>query len=388
MRIADFTLEKWLNPKDETAKYNLGASCVKAFQVGEFLEFIGENPERFFAGEVRGMSLHYGFFFGMPRLLSAISAMYRDVTPGQVLTVHGGTGANNLVLTELLEPGDNVVAFLPNYQQHSSTPESLGIEVRSLRLRSERQYLPDLDELRRVVDGKTRLITLSNPNNPTGAFIREPMLREIAEIARGVGAYILCDEIYRGLADEYMASIVDVSNKGIVSSSMSKVFSMAGTRVGWIITKDPEAYARFENRRSYDTICCGPFDELMAAKCLEHAEKVLARSREIVRVNKKIFDEWIARQPGLHCEYDSFGTTVFITYDYDVSATDLCTDIFETTGVSLCHGDCFDVPKSFRLGYGFGMPDHFRNGLEALGEYFGRLDGRGPVTRARGTVSR
>ena len=199
------------------------------------------------------------------------------------------------------------------------------------------------------------------------------MLREIGEIAGSVGAYILCDEIYRGLDDDYMASIVDVYDRGIVSSSMSKVFSMAGTRVGWIVTKDKDIYDRIENRRSYDTICDGPFDELMAAMAIENHEKVLERSRQLVRTNRKILDEWLKTQTHLSCTNESFSTTAFITYDFDIATEELCNDIFEKKGLLLCHGGCFEIPKSFRLGYGFGDPEHFREGLRILDEYLKTL---------------
>lgn len=374
MRIKDFKLEKWLNPIDEIAKYNLGASCVKAFQLDEFLKFIGEDVDKFFNEHIRPMSLHYGHFFGMDRLLQALSKLYRDVKPKQILTAHGGTGANNLVIIELVEPTDNVVAFVPNYQQHYSIPESLGAKVRLLILKEENKYLPDLDELRELVDENTKLITFSNPNNPTGSYMDGELLKKVAEIADGVGAYILSDEIYRGLADEYMASIIDVYDKGIVTSSMSKVYSMAGTRVGWIVVKDKELYDRLENRRSYDTICNGPFDELLAALAIENHEKVLERSRKIVRTSRKILDEWLITQPRLSCVNESFSTTAFISYDYDISTEALCKDLLEKTGVSLCHGGCFEIPKAFRLGYGFGDPEHFKKGLEVLGDYIKTLE--------------
>ena len=374
MRLADFKLEKWLNPKDPIAQYNLGASCVKALHLEELFELIGEDITVFFNDELREMSLHYGHFYGLDRLLNALSKLYIDVNPKSILTVHGGTGANNMVITELLEPGDNVVALLPNYQQHYSIPESLGAEVRTLLLREENKYLPDMNEFRELVDEKTKLITLSNPNNPTGSFINKDLLNEMVGIAQSADAFILCDEIYRGLADEYMTSIVDIYGKGIATSSMSKVFSMAGTRLGWVITKDDETYERIENRRSYDTVCCGPFDELITAIAMEHSEKILERSKNIVRTNRRIFDEWISTQSHLSCSNESLGTTAFITYDYDMPTEALCSDLFEKTGVLLCHGECFNIPKSFRLGYGFGQPEHFKKGLKVLGEYLDTLE--------------
>jgi aspartate/methionine/tyrosine aminotransferase len=370
VRIADFALEQWLNPRDATATYNLGASCVKALHFAELFELVGQDPDAFYRSEVRDLSLHYGDFFGLPRLRAAIAALYRDADAATVLTVHGGTGANNLVITELLEPEDNVVALVPNYQQHYAIPEALGAEVRHLRLRESADYLPDMAELATLVDARTRLITLSNPNNPTGAFIDEAGLRAIADAAPN--AWILSDEIYRGLDEAYMPSIIDVTDRGIATSSLSKVFSLAGTRVGWIVTKDADLHARLENRRSYDTICCGPFDELVAAIAVENQTTILARSRDIVGPGRAILDEWLLTQPRLRTTARSWSTTALVSYEYDLGAQDLCRGVFEDTGVLLCHGDCFDMPGTFRLGYGFGDNEHLRAGLDVLGTY---LDG-------------
>jgi aspartate/methionine/tyrosine aminotransferase len=261
-----------------------------------------------------------------------------------------------------------VVAITPNYQQHYSIPRSLGAEVRILHLEEAAGYELNLEALRSMVDERTSLITLSNPNNPTGKFFGEDTLAAIAEIAGGVGAYVLCDEIYRGLDDGYMPSIVDVYEKGISTGSMSKVFSLAGTRVGWCVTRSKEAHAVAENRRSYDTVCDGPVDELLAAIALENQDKVLARARDIVRTNRALLDAWLPSQPHLRTT-DSLSTTALVRYDFDVDSHTLCVGALEDAGVLLCYGDCFDEPYSFRLGYGFDDPDVIAGSLEALGSF-------------------
>ena len=77
---------------------------------------------------------------------------------------------------------------------------------------------------------ETKMICINNPNNPTGALMSEQLLREIVEIARSADAWILCDEVYRHLSQEdgWCPSIVDLYEKGISVSSMSKVWSSAG----------------------------------------------------------------------------------------------------------------------------------------------------------------
>ena len=374
MYIREFLVETWLNPRAHLCKYNFGSSCVKALTVEELFDCIELDVEDFLS-EVRNMSLHYGHFFGLERLRAALSGLYENVSPDSVLTVHGGTGANNMVLTELLTPSDNVVAFIPNYQQHYSIPESLGVEVRRLELREENMFLPDLEQLAELIDAQTKIIAFSNPNNPTGSFIDRKMMAKICELASRVGAYVLCDEIYRGLGEAYMPSVVDLYDRGIATSSTSKVFSMAGTRLGWIIAKDKETYKRLENRRSYDTICCGVFDELIVAIALEHKEKILERNRGIVTANRAVLDQWLRTQSRLRCSNKSYSSTAFIKYDlgFEISSTELCTDLYENSSVLLCHGDCFEVPNSFRLGYGYVEADVLNEGLDILGRHLASL---------------
>ncbi len=375
MKIDKFKLEYWLNPRDPLCKYNLGASCVKALKLEELLELAGVDKDAFMA-QLGETSLHYGHFYGSERLLAAISSLYENAGPECILTTHGGTGANNLVMNALVEPGDNVVAIVPNYQQHYSIPASLGAEIRFLHLNWQDDYSLNVNDLMALVDRKTKLITLSNPNNPTGKFFGRSTLTVIGDVARKVGAYVLCDEIYRGLDDEYMPSMVDVYEKAIVTSSMSKVYSMAGTRVGWIVTRDRAAKDIMENRRSYDTVCDGPIDELLAAIALENKDTILRRSRSIVRTSRALLDDWLTKHPKLHCSKVSHSATALIHYDYDISSVKLCEDVYEKLGVLLCHGDCFDEEKCFRMGYGFGDPEKFSKGLELLGGYFDELDRR------------
>lgn len=123
-----------------------------------------------------------------------------------------------------------MVSLVPSYQQLYSIPESYGADVRLLHLEPANGYLPDLGKLRELVTPDTKLICMSNPNNPTGALMGADMLREIVDIAKSARAYVLCDEVYRHLTqdDEWSESIVDLYDEGISVSSMSKVFSLAG----------------------------------------------------------------------------------------------------------------------------------------------------------------
>ena len=374
MEIARFELEFWLNPLDDKAKYNFGSSCCKPVTVSEMLALTGTNRDEFFR-EIENMSLHYGYFEGMPRLKAAIASLYTDaVTPEMVLTVHGGTGANSIVCQALCGSGDNVVCVLPSYQQHYSIPEALGSEVRIFNCGAGEEYRVDLEKIRAMVDENTKMICLTNPGNPTGYRFSKAELEEIASMAANVGAYVLCDEIYRGLADEYMYSICDLYEKGIVTSSTSKVFSSAGTRVGWIVTRDLSIKESLMNCRSYNSICEGAINELIAAVILENKDVFYERNRKIVEEARAALYEWLKSQPHLRLACDSSGPTSYIYYDFDIPAQKFAEDLLAKKGVLVCQGGCFQQEKSFRIGYGFGDANYFKEGLALMGEYIKELE--------------
>lgn len=379
MELKSFLIEHWLNPMDSLAKYNFGSSCTKAMTMDELFRVTGQDQDAFME-ELSTMSLHYhlGDSTGSPRVKAAVVGTYpkSNITPEDVMMMIGGTGANDIVICGLLEHGDNIVVFKPTYQQHYDIPKSLEFETRELVLREEDDYRPNMDELRAMVDKNTKLIAFSNPNNPTGQTMYDDELREIVEIAKSVDAYILSDEVYRGMDEEYMPTILDYDyDKAIAVSSMSKMYSMAGTRIGWVITKDRYAYKNFENRRSFNTICCGIVDEVIASVALENYEKIWARARKLLTRNKKIVYDWINAHPHLHVRGDAKGTTCMVRYDYDISSTDLVEDAMETAKILLVHGECFEMPGYLRIGYGaFGDEEKLHEGLAALGEYLKKYD--------------
>jgi len=376
MKIDNFVLENWLNPacESEKNKVYLGGSCVLPLTVEELFELTGESLEDFLE-EVKHMNLGYANFAGTPRLRRAVAKLYRDVRPEDVVLVHGGTGANNTVVMTLIEPSDNIISIMPNYQQFDSIPKSIGTEVRQVDLKPEAGYRLDLNEVRQAVDSNTKAILFTNPNNPTGALLSLEEMEEIAEIARSADAWVVCDEMYRGLKDEYMPSFADIYDKAIVTCSSSKIYSMAGTRVGWIICRDEELRRELFNRRSYDSICGGVFDEWIFAIALEHADKIFARSRSIVRKNKAIVDQWLKGHKYVHQYAESYGTTYLIHYDLDVDAEKFCDGLLDKKGVLVCHGDCFYMPHTFRLS--LSHAEKLEEGLRLIDEYIGELAAAG-----------
>lgn len=372
MHIDPFKVEIWMNEWETRCTYNLAETCVASITIDELLQMSGRNSDDL--SELLPMKMTYGAIEGSARLRGAISTLYADQEIDRITVTHGTIAANTLVHKSLVSRGDHIISIVPTYQQHYSIPQSLEAQVDILRLRAEDGFLPDLDALRQMVTPDTRLIALTNPNNPTGALIEGPMLEEIAQIARAAGAYVLCDEVYRGTGqtgDGMTPSIVDVYEKGIATAGMSKAYSLAGLRVGWIVAP-VEVTEKVLIHRDYDTISVGMINDHFAAIALENKDKLLARSHRITRNNLQLLDAWIARHPRVSWVKPSAGTTAMLKLDVPMTAREFCVDLLQKTGVMLTPGDAFDMEGYVRIGYA-NTTDVLSAGLEAMGTYLNTL---------------
>jgi aspartate/methionine/tyrosine aminotransferase len=352
MKIREFGVETWMNRWETRCRYNLAETCVESLTVDQLLGLAGMADAAFLA-ELRGLRLTYGAIEGSDRLRDAIAALYASVRREDVVVAHGAIGANHLVYEALVEPGDRVISIVPTYQQHTSIPESLGAEVVTLSLREADGWRLDLGELRRLATGGAKLVALANPNNPTGALLDEADLRELAGIADAAGAWVLCDEVYRGIdqaGSGTTPSIVDLYPRGIAVGSMSKAFSLAGLRLGWIAAP-PEVVRAVTIHRDYNTISVGMVDDLLAAIALEHREAILARNRAIVHGNLVALEAWVARQPSVSFVRPRGGTVALLRYAFDMPSETLCIHLLEERGVLFTPGSALDMEGYLRIGY-------------------------------------
>ena len=365
MKIRDFGVEIWMNRYENECELNLAETCVESLTVAELLDMAGKRED--ILAELLPMKLTYGAIEGSDRLRGLIAGLYERQAAENVVVTHGAIGANALVHETLVEPGDRVISVLPTYQQHYSIPESFGADVCILKLTEEHGFLPDLEELRRLATPGTRLICLNNPNNPTGSLMDRDFLSKVVEIARGCGAWVLCDEVYRGTdqqGDGMTASIADLYEKGISTGSMSKTWSLAGLRLGWIA--GPKALLRAVSiHRDYNTISVGMLDDHFAAIALENRDRILARSHAITRRNLAILAEWVEGEPLVSWVQPRSGTTALLKYDLPLTSEAFCTRLLERTGVMLTPGSAMDMEGYLRIGYANGEAI-LREGLKRL----------------------
>lgn len=380
MDIRVFGVEMWMNEFENHCRFNLAETCVDSITLGDLIDMAGVDNS--ILGELRGMRMGYGAIEGSERLRAAIASLYERQTGDNVLTTHGTIGANSLVHQTLVNPGDHVIAIVPTYQQHYSIPASIGAEVELLHLREENGFLPDLDALRAMMRPDTRLIATNNPNNPTGALMDREMLLAIADIARGSDTWVLSDEVYRGTdqtGDGYTVSICDLYDKGISTAGMSKAYSLAGLRVGWIVAQR-SLLEQVMIHRDYNTISVGGVDELLSAIALENRAKILERAHAITRGNLAILSDWVEGEPLISWVRPRSGTTALLKYDLPIASRDFCMQLLEEEGVLFTPGSAMDMEGWLRIGYA-NPTDDLRAGLARVSVFLARhaAEGAAPL---------
>ncbi len=373
MQITPFGVEIWMNAYETHCAFNLAETCVHSLTVAELLALAGRNSDDLSA--LLPMQLTYGAIEGSARLRAAVTRLYTGQSPENVVITHGTIGANALVHQAMVGPGDKVVSIVPTYQQHTAIPASLGAEVAELRLQAKDGYLPDMVQLRELARG-AKLIALTNPNNPTGALMGPDLLQKIARIARAEGAWVLCDEVYRGTeqtGEAITPSIADIYERGISTAGMSKAFSLAGLRLGWVCGPR-EVLEAVSIHRDYNTISVGMLDDHFAAMALEVADRVLGRSRGIVRRNLAILDGWVQATKGVSYVRPKSGTTAMLSYASDMPSREFCTRLLADTGVMFVPGDVFGMEGQVRVGYACAT-DVLEAGLARVGDWLARQKG-------------
>ncbi len=365
MNIDIFKIEEFMNKYESRAKYDMTTTCIDSFSLKSLFDLTKNNLD-----EILEKPLHYGDITGSYRLKKNVAALYKNKTENNISVTLGAIGANSLVFMSFLERDDEVVSIIPTYQQHYSIPKQLGAKVKILKLKPELNWHVDIEELKKTVSEKTKLITLNNPNNPTGAALTENELKEIVKIAADVGAYILSDEVYRFLNHDKRISNISVSDiydKGISTFSMSKTFSLAGIRVGFVVADDI-IIEKINRQRQYNTISISALDEYIACIALENKEKILDRNLKIILKGKQILSEWGNNEQKITMTPLEAGTTAFVAYDDKRNSYDFALDLFHETGVLVLPGDAMEIPKHLRIGY-CGEVNNFKQGLTEFSKW-------------------
>jgi aspartate/methionine/tyrosine aminotransferase len=361
MRLDTFQMERLQSTWENRVRYNLSESGVHPMSARE----IARDPV--FLEQLLDTPLIYNQSNGTDELRSAISALYPGATLDHVEVTNGGSEANFISVYSMLEPGDEVVMILPSYQQIWGLTHSLGMIVKSVNLKEERGWAPDLDELDAVVSSRTRMIVVCNPNNPTGAILSSAEMDALVRIASRSGAWILADEIYQGSerSGKTAPSFWGKYDRVIVTNGLSKAYGLPGLRIGWIVAPKGQI-AKMWSYHDYTTIAPGTLSDLLARAALspEGRSRCLERTRGICRDNFPLFQAWVESHGSSFCMVEPrAGAIAYVRYKLPVNSTKLMERLLKEKSVLVVPGDHFGMDHFLRIGYG-PRPDYLLEALE------------------------
>lgn len=355
MKLETFAMERLQSIWEHRVAWNLAESGVHPLRVDELLETDAERAA------FMAQDLAYPWTNGTPELRTLIAGFHSGASDAHVLVTNGGSEANLVTLLELVGPGDEVVMMMPNYMQLAGLASAVGALVRQWWLVDEHggttpRWRPDLDALPSLVGDRTRAIVICNPNNPTGARLTASEIDEICRIAGRSGAWVISDEIYRGaeLDGIETSTAWGRGERVVVTGGLSKAYALPGLRIGWVV--GPPALVEAVWRvHDYTTIAPGILNDRLARVALTpvRRERLLARTRGILRTNYPMVQRWMERRSALlsHVAPEA-GAIVFMKYAHAINSTALIERIRDAESVLVVPGDHFGMDGYIRLGFG------------------------------------
>jgi hypothetical protein len=362
MKLEPFEMERMQSQWENRVSHNLSESGVHPMSVGDLL-----TPEEH--QEIFRQRLIYVQSNGTPELRAAIAALYHGATAENVLVTNGTAEANYVSSWRLVEPGDEVVMMLPNYMQVWGIVRAQGATLVPLPLREEKRWDLDLDELRRALTPRTRVIALCNPNNPTGSILSLEAMKEIAALAARQGCWLLVDEVYRGAEREggETPSFWGLHDRLLVTAGLSKAYGLPGLRIGWVVGP-AETIAELWGRKDYTTISPGALSDFLARKVLRPVtrRRILERTRGILRRNYPALEAWVGRRgEALRMIPPRAGAIAYLRYAWKLNSTELVLRLRDEKSVLIVPGDHFGMDGYLRIGFG-NEPGELQRGLAQI----------------------
>ena len=345
----------------------VGFSLSASPRLGDYLDDLDPNQSLDWNGRD---------FRGLPELRDHVLAqagLTGICNPADVLITAGAAEANYLAIMQLLQPGERIVIETPGWPQAEVLARAKGAQIVKLARDEADGWRLPLDRLAAAVTPGTRMIFLTNPNNPTGNLMTAADIVEVVAIADRVGAWLLIDEVYAGLewTGPRAPAVAGQYARGITTGSVSKALGLQGLRTGWMICPDAghmrDALILRENSSEIMNI----MGEVIAEVALRPARyaAALERARKEGAANLALMTEWVVAQPLLSWVPPKAGLIGLGRLpdgvDSDAFARFLLAPPYRTF---LLPGSAYDLPGHIRLGVGGGAAVRLQDGLDRLSE--------------------
>lgn len=285
----------------------------------------------------------------------AVEAITEEAHRGGIRNIHhvavtsGASEAIELALAALADPGDNVLVPSPGYPLYTAVLAKLDVAGRGYHLDESNHWMPDPEEIRGMIDDRTRALVLINPNNPTGCQCDEATLRRVLDLCIEHDIVLFSDEIYDKLVFDGRTHVCSASlapeAKVITFNGLSKSYVVPGFRMGWGIVSGPEgemeafceAMAKMERARLSSNHPEQYAIPAVLGKVQEHIDGVVAK----MQARRDLTVERLNAMPGISCVPPQGAFYAFPRIDLGVSDEDFCRRVIREHGVIIVPGSGF-----------------------------------------------
>ncbi len=322
---------------------------------------------------------HYTPALGLPALRAAIAANYAPachVDAARVVVTPGASGALQLVLAVLLNPGDQVLMADPGYPCNRHFVRLFEGEAVSIAVGPETHYQLNAELIRRHWTPKTVAVLLASPSNPTGTLVPPTELARIVATVRELGGVLIVDEIYHGLTYGVEAvSVLAHSNDVFVINSFSKYYGMTGWRLGWVVAPDVYVSALDKLAQNIFLAASTPAQHAALAAFTAPVRQELEKRRAIFRTRR---DYLLPALRALGFDIPVTPEGAFYLYADGSRFTDdserFARELLERAGVAITPGSDFGSHRArqhVRFSYA-NAQEHLEEGVRRLGEFLRR----------------
>jgi capreomycidine synthase len=355
-------LEEWMRKYYFTTEIDIGSSGVEEFSLAELRALLGLTYDDFDRVVFRDSQS-----LGCPGLREAIARRWTGDDVGRAMATHGSSEANFLVMNALLHPGDEVIVLDPCYQQLYSLAETIGCRLHRWPLRLEQRFIPDLEDIKKLIGRRTRMVIVNFPHNPTGASLALEQQDMLIDMLSKYGIFLLWDSAFAEITYKHppLPDPITKYDRAISIGTLSKTYGLPGLRVGWCLAS-PEILSRLIRLRDYITLHLSPLVELIAQRVIEKAEDLIASRLKLARSNLVVLTDWFEENEQL-VEFVSpqGGVCVFPRLAGVQDDVSFCSGLAREYKVLLVPGTCFNFPGHVRLGFG-GQTTKLKEGLACL----------------------
>lgn len=353
MKINPFYLERYFAKYEFNSRHLLSCSDCESLSMHELIERADAESLRLW----ENLKLGYTESQGHPLLREEIAGLYKNLGKDDILATVPEEGIF-IAMNAVLNPGDRIIVTTPAYQSLYEIARSLGCTVTGWPLTvKDGRWSLDLEFLRKELTGRTKMLVVNFPNNPTGYLPTQEFFRDLLALVNEAGIYLFSDEMYRLLEHEEgrrLPCAADVCQRAVSLCGLSKSFGLPGLRLGWLVTGDRTLMERFRQLKDYTTICGSAPAEILGIMALRDRDEIVPRNLRIIRENLGVSREFFTEHSHLFTWLEPEGGSIaFPELTAKLSVMDFCESAVKEKSIMILPGPVLDFSGNhFRVGYG------------------------------------